>query len=206
MHSLHQGCNQWLSEGGGGGGQGGNSPLFLFFFCLSAQRSVMAMMIPHYENFSWKCFSPPPPPQSNTLTPPLGVTQSNTQNCCHLNGKTYLPPDGDTLRGNTFYILYLFNMGWVFLVTRHMLRRLCSADNCSAKMRQMLRDKCSETLILLRRHLLRRQLLRRHLLRRQFCPTLAKGSKWHTIQTWVIDVFHNSHNELFFQAKFHAEH
>ena len=22
-----------------------------------------------------------------------------------------------------------------------------------------------------------------------FCPTLAKGSKWHTIQIWVIDVF-----------------
>ena len=24
---------------------------------------------------------------------------------------------------------------------------------------------------------------------RQFCPTMAKGSKWHTIWIWVIDVF-----------------
>ena len=43
--------------GGGGGGQGGNCPPMICF-CLSAQRSVMAMIIPlpHYDFFLFYLF------------------------------------------------------------------------------------------------------------------------------------------------------
>ena len=34
---------------------------------------------------------------------------------------------------------------------------------------------------------------------------LQKWSKWHTIQIWATSCLHNSHNELFFYAKFLAE-
>ena len=76
------GCMQWRRHGpgggGGGGGQGGNCPpppphdffiyYYFFFFCWSAQRSVLAMIIPlpHYENnlgsrSNSETFCPPPP-------------------------------------------------------------------------------------------------------------------------------------------------
>ena len=37
------------------------------------------------------------------------------------------------------------------------------------------------------------------------CPTLAKGSKWYTIQIWVIDVFLIHIMSSSSQAKFHTE-
>ena len=62
---------------GGGGGAGGQLPpppydFRYFFFCLSAERLVIAMIIPlpHYEKFvetylksGKKCVPPPPPPR-----------------------------------------------------------------------------------------------------------------------------------------------
>ena len=96
-----------------GGGGGGN--------CLSAERSVMSMMmipLPHYDNFwrkkNWsrkKCVGvPPPPPHSPTFCPPYKQTPWRRpvvswfllpSNCMHVYAEVY--------KINSV-ILYAFNL------------------------------------------------------------------------------------------------
>ena len=97
--NIYLWCTQFLARRQGAGGQFPPPPMiFFFFFCLSAQRSVMSMMMIHQPimiicgktfEVEKKCVgvppppppSPrssavprlfaPPPPLSNTLAPPL---------------------------------------------------------------------------------------------------------------------------------------
>ena len=85
-------------EGGGEGCRGAIAPPMIFyFFCLSAQRSVMSMMtIPHYDNFKEiffevgkkMCRSPPPPP------PPPLISFFRTYEAGDGSCEAFCPPSG----------------------------------------------------------------------------------------------------------------